>query len=113
MASICAFRAGATVAIVGHTGSGKTTLVQLIPRLMDPTEGSVLVDGIDVREYSPAALRRQIGFVPQETFLFSATLAENIAFGVGRGHRGRDSPRRRAGRPGARHRGLPRRLSTP
>jgi len=74
--------AGDTVAIVGHTGSGKTTLVQLIPRLMDPAEGSVLVDGIDVREYSPAALRRQIGFVPQETILFSTTLAGNIAFGA-------------------------------
>ncbi len=74
--------AGATVAIVGHTGSGKSTLVQLIPRLLDPTEGSVLIDGIDVRELSPFDLRRQIGFVPQETFLFSATLAENIAFGV-------------------------------
>lgn len=74
--------AGATVAIVGHTGSGKSTLVQLIPRLMDPTEGNVLLDGIDLRDVSPDALRRQIGFVPQETFLFSATLAENIAFGV-------------------------------
>jgi ATP-binding cassette subfamily B protein len=75
--------AGATVAIVGHTGSGKTSLVQLIPRLTDPDEGSVLVDGIDVREFSPSGLRGQIGFVPQETILFSATLAENIAFGVG------------------------------
>jgi len=74
--------AGATVAIVGHTGSGKTTLVQLIPRLLDPDAGCVLVDGVDVREFSPQELRRQIGFVPQETFLFSATLAENIAFGV-------------------------------
>jgi ATP-binding cassette subfamily B multidrug efflux pump len=74
--------AGATVAIVGHTGSGKTTLVQLVPRMMDPAAGSVLLDGIDVRECSPAALRREIGFVPQETILFSATLAENIAFGV-------------------------------
>jgi ATP-binding cassette subfamily B multidrug efflux pump len=74
--------AGSTVAIVGHTGSGKTTLVQLIPRMTDPAEGSVLVDGIDVREYSPAALRLQIGFVPQETILFSTTLAENIAFGI-------------------------------
>lgn len=73
---------GSTVAIVGHTGSGKSTLVQLIARLMDPTEGAVLLDGIDLRELSPAALRRQIGFVPQETFLFSATLADNIAFGV-------------------------------
>jgi ATP-binding cassette subfamily B protein len=74
--------AGSTVAIVGHTGSGKTTLVQLIPRLMDPTEGCVLVDGVDIREYSPSALRRQIGFVPQETILFSSTLARNIALGV-------------------------------
>ena len=74
--------AGATVAIVGHTGSGKTTLVQLIPRIMDPTAGSVLVDGVDVRRYSPSALRRQIGFVPQETVLFSSTLAQNISFGV-------------------------------
>ncbi|HSB16044.1 MAG TPA: ABC transporter ATP-binding protein [Bryobacteraceae bacterium] len=74
--------AGATVAIVGHTGSGKSTLVNLIPRLQDPTRGAVLLDGTDLRELSPADLRRQIGFVPQETFLFSATLAENIAFGV-------------------------------
>jgi ATP-binding cassette subfamily B protein len=74
--------AGATVAIVGHTGSGKSTLVQLISRLIDPTQGSVLLDGIDLRRVSPSDLRRSIGFVPQETFLFSATLAENIAFGV-------------------------------
>jgi len=74
--------AGATVAIVGHTGCGKTTLVSLIPRLLDPSEGSVLLDGIDLRECDPSELRRMIGFVPQETFLFSATLAENIAFGV-------------------------------
>ncbi len=71
-----------TVAIVGHTGSGKSTLVNLIPRLMDPTEGVVLLDGIDLRNLSPGDLRRWIGFVPQETFLFSATIAENIAFGV-------------------------------
>jgi ATP-binding cassette subfamily B protein len=74
--------AGATVAIVGHTGSGKSTLVSLIPRLMDPTRGAVYLDGIDLRDLDPDWLRRQIGFVPQETFLFSATLAENIAFGV-------------------------------
>jgi ATP-binding cassette subfamily B protein len=74
--------AGSTLAVVGHTGSGKSTLVNLIPRLLDPTEGSVLLDGVDVRELDPAELRRQIGFVPQETFLFSATIAENIAFGV-------------------------------
>ena len=74
--------AGATVAIVGHTGSGKSKLVSLIPRLMDPTCGAVSLDGIDLRDFDPEWLRRQIGFVPQETFLFSATLAENIAWGV-------------------------------
>ncbi|HTW66679.1 MAG TPA: ABC transporter ATP-binding protein, partial [Bryobacteraceae bacterium] len=74
--------AGATVAIVGHTGSGKSTLVNLIPRLMDPTRGAVYLDGEDLRDLDPEWLRRQIGFVPQETFLFSATLAENIAWGV-------------------------------
>ncbi len=74
--------AGMTVAIVGHTGSGKSTLAHLIPRLLDPSSGSVTLDGIDVREFSPEDVRRQIGYVPQETFLFSATLGENIAFGV-------------------------------
>ncbi|MGA2738076.1 MAG: ABC transporter ATP-binding protein [Bryobacteraceae bacterium] len=74
--------AGATVAVVGHTGSGKSTLASLVPRLMDPTEGCVLLDGTDLRDLSPAELRRHIGFVPQETFLFSATIAGNIAFGV-------------------------------
>jgi ATP-binding cassette, subfamily B, multidrug efflux pump len=73
--------AGETVAIVGHTGSGKTTLVSLIPRLFDPTSGSVHIGNTDVKEMDPEALRREIGFVPQETFLFSATLAENIAWG--------------------------------
>ena len=74
--------AGTTAAIVGHTGSGKSTLVNLIPRIIDTTSGAVLVDGHNVREYSPARLREQIGFVPQETFLFSLTLGENIALGV-------------------------------
>jgi ATP-binding cassette subfamily B protein len=74
--------AGATVAIVGHTGSGKSTLVSLIARLIDPTQGAVYLDGADLRDLDPLWLRRQIGFVPQETFLFSATLAENIAWGV-------------------------------
>jgi ATP-binding cassette subfamily B protein len=74
--------AGTTVAVVGRTGSGKSTLVGLVPRLMDPTAGAVLVDGIDLRQADPAELRRHIGFVPQETFLFSATIAGNIAFGV-------------------------------
>ncbi len=73
---------GETVAIVGPTGSGKTTLVSLIPRIFDPTSGSVSMAGIDLKEFDPHDLRRNIGFVPQETFLFSATLAENIAWGV-------------------------------
>jgi len=74
--------AGATYAIVGQTGSGKSTLAQLIPRLLDPAAGEVVIDGVDVREFDPADLRRRVGFVPQETFLFSATIAENIALGV-------------------------------
>jgi ATP-binding cassette subfamily B protein len=74
--------AGTTVAIVGHTGSGKSTLAHLIPRLLDPTSGSVTLDGIDLRDLDPHDLRRLIGYLPQETILFSATLAENIAFGV-------------------------------
>ena len=73
---------GKTVAFVGKTGSGKSTLVSLVPRLMDAPEGSVLLDGIPVREFPLEQLRHSIGFVPQETFLFSDTLAENIAFGV-------------------------------
>jgi len=73
---------GKTVAFVGKTGSGKSTLVSLIPRLLDAPDGSVLVDGRPLREYPIAQLRKSIGFVPQETFLFSDTLANNIAFGV-------------------------------
>ncbi len=73
---------GKTVAFVGKTGSGKSTLMSLIPRLLDAPEGTVLIDGRPVREFPLAQLRRSIGFVPQETFLFSDTLAANIAFGV-------------------------------
>jgi ATP-binding cassette subfamily B multidrug efflux pump len=73
---------GQTVAFVGRTGSGKSTLVNLIPRVIDAPQGTVLVDGISVRDYRLAKLRSSIGYVPQETFLFSETLAENIAFGV-------------------------------
>lgn len=74
--------AGKTIAIAGHTGSGKSTFVSLIPRMIDPSEGKILIDGVDVKDRDPYELREQIGFVPQETFLFSTTLAENIAFGV-------------------------------
>jgi ATP-binding cassette subfamily B multidrug efflux pump len=75
--------AGSSLAIVGPTGSGKTTLVSLIPRIYDAEPGSVLIDGIPIREYPIAELRRNLGFVPQETFLFSETMRENIAFGKG------------------------------
>jgi ATP-binding cassette subfamily B protein len=73
--------AGSSLAIVGPTGSGKTTLVDLIPRVYDATPGAVLIDGRPIREYPIEFLRRSIGFVPQETFLFSETIRENIAFG--------------------------------
>ena len=75
-------QAGETVAIVGGTGSGKSTLVNLLPRLHNPPRGTVLIDGRDVRDIPLTELRRAIGFVPQEPFLFSDTLADNIAFGV-------------------------------
>jgi ATP-binding cassette subfamily B protein len=75
-------RPGETVAIVGQTGSGKTTLTQLINRIFDVDSGRVLVDGIDVRDWSLASLRSQISTIEQDVFLFSRTLAENIAFGV-------------------------------
>jgi ATP-binding cassette, subfamily B, multidrug efflux pump len=74
--------AGTSLAIVGPTGSGKTTLVSLIPRIYDSEPGTVLIDGRPIREYSVASLRRNIGFVPQETFLFSDRIRENIALGV-------------------------------
>jgi ATP-binding cassette, subfamily B, multidrug efflux pump len=73
--------AGSSLAIVGPTGSGKTTLVSLIPRIYDTEPSSVWIDGKPVRQYPIESLRRQIGFVPQETFLFSETVRENIAFG--------------------------------
>jgi ATP-binding cassette, subfamily B, multidrug efflux pump len=72
---------GSSLAIVGPTGSGKTTLVNLIPRIYDAEPGTVLIDGVPIREYPIADLRRNLGFVPQETFLFSETVRENIAFG--------------------------------
>jgi ATP-binding cassette, subfamily B, multidrug efflux pump len=74
--------AGSTVAIVGPTGSGKSTLVGLIPRLFEAPPGTVLVDGHDVRDLSLATLRGAVGYVPQETFLFSETVGENVAFGL-------------------------------
>ncbi len=75
-------RAGTSCAIVGLTGAGKTTLVNMLSRVRDPNEGRVLLDGADVRDYDLAFLRQQLGYVPQDTFLFSLPLVENIAFGV-------------------------------
>lgn len=74
--------AGQTVALIGPTGSGKSTLISLLPRLHDPLPGTVFVDGVDVRAMPLAALRGAIGMVPQEPFLFSDTVAQNIAFGA-------------------------------
>jgi len=76
--------AGGSLAIVGPTGAGKTTLVNLIPRLFDAQQGEVLLDGVDVKRYPLGVLRRAVGYVPQETFLFSVPLRENIAFGIDR-----------------------------
>ena len=72
---------GETVAILGGTGSGKTTLINLIPRFYDVTEGKILIDGVDIRDVTIESLRRQIGIVTQETFLFSASLRDNIRYG--------------------------------
>jgi ABC-type multidrug transport system fused ATPase/permease subunit len=72
--------AGRTVAVVGATGSGKTTLVMLIPRLYDATAGTVTIDGVDVRDVDPVSLRREIALVSDDAFLFSATLRDNIAY---------------------------------
>jgi ATP-binding cassette subfamily B protein len=74
--------AGSSLAIVGPTGSGKSTLINLITRLYEAPEGSLLIDGRPVRDYPLAVLRRNIGLVPQETFLFSTTIRENLAFGA-------------------------------
>ncbi|ARA94900.1 ABC transporter ATP-binding protein [Rhodothermaceae bacterium RA] len=74
--------AGSTLAIVGRTGAGKSTLVEMIPRLLDPTEGTVRIDGRDARTIPLQVLRSHIGYVPQEVFLFSDTVAGNIAFGA-------------------------------
>jgi ABC-type multidrug transport system fused ATPase/permease subunit len=73
---------GRNVALIGHTGSGKTTLVSLVPRFYDVTAGRIVVDGADVRDVTLASLRREIGIVAQDPFLFSATVRENIAFGA-------------------------------
>ena len=74
-------KAGETVAFIGSTGSGKSTLVNLIPRFYDLTEGRILVDGVDVRDYELKALRNKVGYIPQKAVLFSGTIASNLDFG--------------------------------
>jgi ATP-binding cassette subfamily B protein len=74
--------AGTTLAVVGYTGSGKSTLVNLLPRLLDVTGGELLIDDVDIRRIPLSVLRSQIGYVPQETFLFSESLADNIRYGL-------------------------------
>jgi ABC-type multidrug transport system fused ATPase/permease subunit len=73
--------AGTTVALVGHTGAGKTTIAKLIARFYDPTQGTITIDDVDLRHVRQESLRRQLGIVPQEGFLFAGTVADNIAFG--------------------------------
>jgi ABC-type multidrug transport system fused ATPase/permease subunit len=72
---------GTTVALVGHTGAGKSTIAKLLARFYDPTEGRITIDGQDLRDVTQESLRRQLGIVPQEGFLFAGTVAENVAFG--------------------------------
>jgi ABC-type multidrug transport system fused ATPase/permease subunit len=72
---------GQTVALVGHTGAGKSTIIQLLPRLYDPDSGHILIDGQDIRKYTISSLRDQVSVVLQETTLFNGTVAENIAYG--------------------------------
>ena len=72
---------GQTVALVGATGAGKSTFAKLVARFYDPTSGRILVDGLDLRDIRIGSLREQLGIVPQEAFLFSGTVAENVAFG--------------------------------
>jgi ATP-binding cassette, subfamily B, multidrug efflux pump len=104
---------GQTIALIGPTGSGKSTLTNLIPRFYDPTAGRVLVDGRDLRDLKIESLRREIGIVLQDPFLFSASIAENIAYGNPGGGHGRHRGRR-PGRPRPRlHPQLPRRLRHP
>jgi len=74
-------KAGQRVAILGATGSGKTSLVQLLPRLFEPTEGEIFLDGVPLNHYSIGSIRKMIGYVPQEAFLFTGTIKENIAWG--------------------------------
>src|SRR6202035_1787920 len=74
--------AGATFGVVGATGSGKSALIDLIPRMYDPQEGEILIDGVPTRNVAPAELRQDIGYVPQESLLFSDTIGSNLSYGT-------------------------------
>ena len=104
---------GETVALVGATGAGKSTFAKLVARFYDPTDGRVLVDGHDLRDVSAHSLRSQMGIVPQEAFLFSGTIADNIAFGRPDADDARDRGRRARGRRVGLRRGAARGAATP
>ena len=93
--------AGATLGVVGATGSGKSALMDLIPRLYDPQEGAILIDGVSIRELSLSQLRAEIGFVPQESFLFSDTIRSNLEYGLDGGNTTDPSLRSGQGEAGA------------
>src|SRR5436305_10379731 len=80
---------GATIGIVGSTGSGKSALMDLVPRFYDPQEGEILIDGVPIRELDLVTLRTEIGYVPQESFLFSDTIGSNLAYGAASDEAGR------------------------
>ena len=93
-------RPGTTVALVGHTGAGKSTIAKLLARFYDPRDGRITIDGHDLRDVTQGSLRRQLGIVPQEGFLFAGTIADNIAFGRPEATRAGDrGPRRRSSEP--------------
>src|SRR6185312_9872955 len=73
--------AGTTVALVGHTGAGKSTIAKLLARFYDPRDGRITIDDVDLRQVTQMSLRRQLGIVPQEGFLFAGSIADNVAFG--------------------------------
>lgn len=88
-------RKGETIAFIGSTGSGKSTIVNLIPRFYDATEGQVLVDGVDVRKYTQKQLRNKLGYIPQRSVLFSGTVSSNVAYGDnGKGEKNEDAIKR-------------------
>ena len=88
---------GQTVAFIGSTGSGKSSLINLVPRFYDATQGQVLVDGVDVRDYTLKALRDKIGYVPQQSFLFKGTIASNVSYGDNSGDKSGDKSGSKSG----------------